>query len=208
MKEVDNRGLHMNKNIRIALIAVVGFLVLAGAAYAAGRLFNQGPAGFFGPLGFLAGGPGGKGGVFQASVKLNVTPAEELPVEEPTLRGLLARREDDKLFVGQAKGGMMVAVAKGDSGERQISGPEIDGPLTEVVVTHDTILYRDDTFADQSKFEIGEEVNLQQIVVPGTLDELGENSSITVWGKKVGDRIVADVLLYSSMMVFRNAAGK
>jgi hypothetical protein len=197
----------MKRNVRIAVFVGLGILVVAVAAFAAGRLFNQGPAGVFGPLGFMAGGPG-KGGVFQSSVRLNLTPAKELPVEEPALRGLLARREDDKLFVGQGKAGMMVAVSKGDSGEAQLSGPEIEGPLTEVVVTHDTIIYRDDTFADQSKFELGEEVTVDQKVVIGTLDELGENSSVIVWGKKVGDRIVADVLLYSSMMVFRNAAGK
>jgi len=198
----------MSRNVRIAIFVGLGVLVVAVAAFAAGRLFSQGPAGALGPLGFLGGGPGGKGGVFQSSVKVDITPSKELPVEEPAFRGLLARREEDKLFVGQVKEGMMVAVSRGDSGERQISGPEIEGPLTEVVVTHATIIYRDDTFAEQSKFEPGEEVTLQQKVSPGTLDELGENSSVTVWGKKVGDRIVADVLLYSSMMVFRSAAGK
>jgi len=200
----------MNKTVRIAIFAGLGVLLVAVAAFAAGRLFNQGPAGALGPLGLLRGGSGGPG-VFQSSIKLQLTPAPELPVEEPAMRGLLSHRDDDKLYIGSVKSGMAVAIVKGSGGggqEVSPPSPEFDGPLTEVVVTHDTTIYRDDTFSDMSKIEVTGEQVLDQKVVLGTLDEIGENSSITVWGKKVGDRIVADVLLYSSMVVFRSAGGK
>jgi hypothetical protein len=39
---------------------------------------------------------------------------------------------------------------------------------------------------------------IQQVVEPGSLDDIGESSLITVWGKKTGDRIIADVLVYTS----------
>jgi hypothetical protein len=38
---------------------------------------------------------------------------------------------------------------------------------------------------------------IQQVVEPGTLDEIGDGSMLTVWGKKTGDRIIADVLVYT-----------
>jgi hypothetical protein len=38
---------------------------------------------------------------------------------------------------------------------------------------------------------------IQQVVEEGTLDEIGENSTITVWGRKTGERLIADVLLYT-----------
>jgi hypothetical protein len=44
-------------------------------------------------------------------------------------------------------------------------------------------------------------MRLQQKVAEGSLDEIGENSSLTVWGKKTGDRVVADVIVYSEPML-------
>jgi hypothetical protein len=38
---------------------------------------------------------------------------------------------------------------------------------------------------------------IQQVVQPGTLDDLGQDSMITVWGQKTGNRIIADVLVYT-----------
>jgi hypothetical protein len=39
--------------------------------------------------------------------------------------------------------------------------------------------------------------NIQQVVEAGSLDEVGQNSMIMVWGRKTGNRFIADVLLYS-----------
>ena len=38
---------------------------------------------------------------------------------------------------------------------------------------------------------------IQQVVEPGSVDEIGQASMITVWGKKTGDRFIADILVYS-----------
>jgi len=42
-----------------------------------------------------------------------------------------------------------------------------------------------------------------------TIDEITEQSSITVWGRKAGDRIIADVILFSTpFMMKAPGAGK
>jgi hypothetical protein len=37
---------------------------------------------------------------------------------------------------------------------------------------------------------------VKQKVSPGNIDEIGEFGVTTVWGRTVGDRVIADVLLY------------
>jgi hypothetical protein len=73
----------------------------------------------------------------------------------------------------------------------------------EVVATTNTKIYRDDTdLPDQP----ANGTKIQQKVSPGSLDEIGQNSMINAWGKKTGDRLVADVILYSNP-VFKTAPG-
>jgi hypothetical protein len=36
-----------------------------------------------------------------------------------------------------------------------------------------------------------------------TIDEITEQSSITVWGRKAGDRIIADVVVFSSPFMLK-----
>jgi hypothetical protein len=38
---------------------------------------------------------------------------------------------------------------------------------------------------------------IQQTVEEGSLDDVGQSSMLTVWGKKTGDRFIAEVLVYS-----------
>ncbi len=38
---------------------------------------------------------------------------------------------------------------------------------------------------------------MQQVVEPGDQNEIGENSMITAWGNKTGDRVIANLLVYS-----------
>jgi hypothetical protein len=44
---------------------------------------------------------------------------------------------------------------------------------------------------------------IQQVVNPGSVEELGKNSSLSAWGEKRGDRLIADVVLYSGPAVFK-----
>ena len=38
---------------------------------------------------------------------------------------------------------------------------------------------------------------IQQVLEPGSSNEIGEASIITVWGKKTGDRFIAEIVVYS-----------
>ena len=38
---------------------------------------------------------------------------------------------------------------------------------------------------------------IQQALEEGSLDDVGQSSMLTVWGKKTGDRFIAEVLVYS-----------
>jgi hypothetical protein len=40
------------------------------------------------------------------------------------------------------------------------------------------------------------------VVEPGSLDEIDQNSAITVWGRQTGERVIADVLVYTTPEFF------
>lgn len=75
------------------------------------------------------------------------------------------------------------------------------GSNVEVVVTNETIIYRETTEA--SKRPSGENQTIQQTVEEATLDDLKTESMVMVWGRKSGDRIIAEVLMYSSAVVIK-----
>ena len=61
------------------------------------------------------------------------------------------------------------------------------GPTVEVVIANTTTIYRDD-------FEFNQN-SVQQIVEETTLDSLDSQMLITVWGRKNGERVIAEILL-------------
>jgi len=71
-----------------------------------------------------------------------------------------------------------------------------------VVITNATIIDRDATEVIPPS-EINETQSVQQVVEEGTLDDLTSDSMIMVWGRKNGDRIIADVILYSRPVMFK-----
>ena len=72
----------------------------------------------------------------------------------------------------------------------------------EVVITNSTTIYEDVT-SQQFNRAPPKGQQIQEVVKPGSLDEIGENSMISVWGKTTGDRIIADVLLYEAPAVMQ-----
>ena len=171
---------------------IILLLVLAGAAFVGARLLNgQGLPGLSsgGGPGFSFGGSGGK------NVRINandILPAKELPQIPADVRGLFDHRQDNSIFIGTGK--VIIAVKPGPSGSVQTSSSH-DGPTVEVVVTTQTKLYMDVTM-NQFDGPPPENQKIQQVLEPGSLDEVGQNSMITVWGKKTGDRLIADVIVY------------
>jgi hypothetical protein len=71
------------------------------------------------------------------------------------------------------------------------------GPVVEVVVTTQTKIYKDTTM-QQYNGQPPQGQTIQQVIKPGSIDEIGQSSTITVWGKKTGDRYIADILVYST----------
>jgi hypothetical protein len=183
-KNMQNKKLFVSLGI---LIVVVG-----AAAFIGGRMLN----GKVGPLGL--GMPIGGGDMM--SVSIEVTPAPELPTTEPETRGLFVERKDNSIFVSAISmdaGGKGVVVQNGES----ISGPKADGPKKEVVITGETTIYLENTKFPEPK--PNENQVIQQSVTEGSLDDLTSQSFVTVWGRKSGDRIIAEVLFISNPVIFK-----
>ena len=191
------------KTVLFLIIGVALLALLGGAAFMAGRLLGA-PAAEQPSL--LEGIPmGSEGGPAMMSIRIEMIPAPELPQTDPEMTGAFSYLEDNSLFITDMGGmGMIVSSSSGEGpsgGEvMQSNSNESDSPPVEVVVTRDTVIYMDATQPPSPGSEV---VTVQQIVAPGTIDEIGENSIITVWGVRTGDRIVADVLLYSNPVMMQ-----
>jgi hypothetical protein len=184
------------KALVVGGIAVL-VVLLAGAAFVGGRLLN------------------GQGMPTQASksgltmmtgqgqrVPVDIQPAKELPQTPADVRSVFDHRKDNSLFVGT---GVIIRTAQKDQSGNVTSSSTYDGPTVEVVITPQTIVYRDVT--DRQFNGQPPSGKIQQVVEPGTLDEVGKDSLIHAWGKKTGDRIIADVLVYSLPSIKGNGPG-
>jgi len=189
-----------NKKLIITLAILV--IVVGAAAFIGGRMLNQtaGPLGFGGLL-------PGKGGA--VSISVEITPAAELPKTKPDVTGLFVERQDNSIVVssvsmkGGGGGGVVVQAGGGDSGPSTSGGPSSDGPKVEVVVTNETTIYLETTQPPSAPPSSGETQVLQQTVAEGSLDDLTSQSFVTVWGRKSGDRIIAEVLFISNPVMFK-----
>jgi hypothetical protein len=166
----------MNKKLYLTLGIVI--LVVAAAAFVAGRLLNRGvsPLSLFGP----------------ADDGITILPAEELPVTPPEVEGLFVEREDN------------IIIIEDDQHMDSVSGSPVGiggGPKFEVVVTTVTLIYHDTTQPPARRPSGDDPRVIQQIVEDGTLDDLNAiHSLVRVWGRKSGDRIIAEVLLYVDLL--------
>ena len=179
----------MKKRILILGSIVSFILLLGGAAYVGGRLLNGQPLPWGGPNLFLGNGP--------REVRINVDdiqPARELPLASADVRGVFDHRQNNSFFVGT--GQIEVSIQADPSGTVETSS-NYDGPVVEVVVTSQTTIYEDVTMRQYTGQPAPGE-KIQQVVAPGSLDDIGPSSTMAVWGKKTGDRIIAAVLVYET----------
>jgi hypothetical protein len=187
----------MKRTVLIVIGIVVLVALLASAAYVGARMLAAPGA---------AAGSGSRAKVIEfvgddgsgpVSLHIRIEPAPELPDRAPDAAGIYVRRQDSSLYVGT--GGIELDVeVNGNTGERQVNLSH-DGPEVEVVYTRDTVLYRDETempIAEPGKMKSGEHTIQQTIVPAGSLEEIGQNTELQVWGRKRGDRIVAEVIVY------------
>lgn len=181
---------------KFILIMGVLVLVIGAAAFIGGRMLNNNVS----PLGLF--GLGGQPGLMAVSVEL--IPSEELPNREPDVIGLFAERKDQTIFVQSTTlktGGAGVVVHKAEDGSVSPSSNMNYGPKIEVVITNETKIYHDTT--EVVRPNPGETQIVQQTVETSTLDDLNAESEVIVWGRKSGDRIIAEVLLYSNPVMFK-----
>jgi len=182
----------MKRSTMLVGVAIIVVLLLASAAYVGGRLLTRaGQAGQSlgsGEVSVIS----RKGGEASTTIRgaFQIEPAKELPSTQPDAAGIFLRRDERSVFIGT---GNVTANARQDpSGKVDVTMTH-DGPVVEVVTTSDTLVYRDATPLSDNPTS-GE--NIQQVVEPGNLDDLGPNMGVAVWGPRRGDRIVAQVLLY------------
>ena len=176
---MQNRKLYVSLGIAILLIGV--------AAFVGGRMLNR----RVGTVGL--GGPNGG----RVSISLNdITPAPELPATKADITGTFVERNDNTIIVQAVSFGTNVGGLTGDSPLDENSGIRV-----EIVVTGETMIYKDVT---QFPAPVNGEIhNVQQAAEEGTLDDLNTDTFISVWGRRSGDRIIADVLFYSNPQSFK-----
>jgi len=174
-----------NKKLYISFGLVI--LLIGIAAFVGGRMFN----GTVGTVGL--GGPNGG----QVSISLNeITPAPELPATRADVTGQFVERKDNTIVVQAVSFAVGVG---GVSGEAPMD--ENSGIRLEIVVTSATRIYKDVT-----EFPApvnGEVHNVQQAAEEGTLDDLNTECFLSVWGRRSGDRVIADVLFYMNPQLMK-----
>ncbi len=155
-------------------------VILAGAAFIGGRYLNASNTANDSIFG---------GGSIQP-VK-----AKELPAAEPDAVGLVVKREDNTLSIGTHV--VKFHTVRDASGQIVNTEAGYDGPLVEVVVTHATQIYRDVTPIGRGQpIEHGV---IQQVVQVAALDDIDQHMLLQVWGKREGDRLVAQAVLVMTL---------
>ena len=175
---MQNKKLYIGLGIAILLVGV--------AAFVGGRMLN----GRVGTVGL--GGPN-EGVTISRN---DIIPAPELPTTTPEIIGLFIERKDNTLIIQTVSFDTGIGGTSGNTPLDTNSGPKV-----EIIVTNETIIYRETT--DFSLLSPGENFTLQQTVEESTLDHLNSQTMITVWGRRSGDRVVADILFYSNPLLLK-----
>jgi hypothetical protein len=123
----------------------------------------------------------------------NLIQSEELPETEPQTMGVFAERNDNIIIVAPADSIRIMAPGPNQEGEPKMEADYV-GDKVEVVISNDTMIYRDVTPMGPENAE----KDIQQVLELSTIDAISPQSIITVWGRKAGDRILADVILFFS----------
>ncbi len=168
-------------------------VLLVAAAFVGGQLLNTEAVAGASPLQAVAGQSGAESGSAAQGMRtfdMEMESAKEIPQTEPDVTGLLARRGDKSLFI--TTGNVVMAVGINPDGTLSVQG-SADGPEVEVVIPHTAQIY-----VDTTEFAFAGDGKINQTVEPGSVDEIGKNSMISVWGERRGDRVIAHTVLYTA----------
>jgi len=176
---MQNKKLYIGLGITIVLVGA--------AAFIGGRMLNREvrPAGL------------GRANSGRVSISLDdITRAPELPKIAPEITGLFVERKDNTLIVEAVSFDAGVGGILENSPMNANSGPQV-----EIVITGQTTVYRETT--EFIRPVAGEEFSVQQTVEASKLDDLNSQCMVTVWGRKNGDRVIAEVLLYMNPLMIK-----
>ncbi|MEZ4510528.1 MAG: hypothetical protein R3C62_01520 [Chloroflexota bacterium] len=129
------------------------------------------------------------------TVKTIVQPAAELPDESAVGGGVITRSGDSSVFIGTGSTSVNVVI---ENGEPMVT-TDFSGPELEAVLTRDTLFYRDETDLTLDFSQAGERVVQQKVREVERPLTFPAGGSITVWGEKRGDRIVATVVVFGEV---------
>jgi hypothetical protein len=166
------------QNMKLILVLGVLILLVGAAAFVGGRLLTErlDPAG---------------------SVTVSIVPATELARTSPDATGPFVERRDNTIMVEPK------SLAAGDVVASPGCTKSQSGPVVEIVIAGETMIYRETT-QPNGPLSSGNQT-VQQTVEQATLDDLGAKSMVMVWGRKSGDRIIAQVLMYSDVVAIKSA---
>jgi hypothetical protein len=177
------------QNKKLVLIIGILVLVVGLAAFIRGKLLNR----EFDPLALSE--------PFTGDFRSMIVPAPELPTILPEVTGAFVERQDNTMIVETKSletGGVLSVSSENAKSQT--------GPLVEVVVTGETMIYRETTQPDEPLSS--ENQTIQQTVEQATLEELDSQSMLMVLGRRSGDRIIAEVLMYSDLVAVKSAIFK
>lgn len=186
----------MNKKIIYGLVGIIALVVIGGGTFTAVRLLSAQNATRDLP-------PGAQvyedvfddGSGSPVTVQTVILPAEELPQRPSEASGVLARQVDNSYFVGTGSVSVNVNIVNGvESVAVDHSGPEI-----EVVTNRDTVFYQDITEVSFESDVSKEQTLQQEIVQVDQPESLPQGGSIQVWGQRSGDRVVAELVVFSEV---------
>lgn len=181
----------MKRSIGIASSVVMLVLLLTGAAFMTGRLLNNQASKV---ATIVAQGPHRTKTVL--AEKMDIEYAAEMPDASPDIGGLFVRREGRSFYVGT--GNVSAVLVDGDWGDASRWDVRYDGSVAEVVTTHETLIYRDDTLRQIEGGPSSEPI--QQVLTPSTLDAIGKDSIVSAWVEMRGNRMVAKVIVFSNIV--------
>jgi hypothetical protein len=140
----------------------------------------------------------GMGAPFEGDFRSMIVPAPELPATAPAVTGPFVDRQDNIIIVETKSleaGG--IGEVSSEHAKRQTD------PRVEVFVSGKTAIYRETT--NPSKPLSAENQTVVQTVETGKLDDLDSRAMVMVWGRKSGDRVIADLLLFSDLVAVKSA---
>ncbi len=137
-------------------------------------------------------------------VRINFENAPEIPDGNPSIAGLFSRRDGDTIFLGTGRIEVDVKVEI-TNGDRQTSGDAtFDGPEIEVIVTDDTLVYQDSTKVvlddPEAAAEEGSATVQRTVTLVDSLDAMDENIEVKVWGSWEGEKVIADVIVFTDIL--------